>query len=133
MARPVAKVKNGLKLKTKSKSGALTLRLGVKKYTLPFDARLITSDKFVFLHIPPTAELMKITTKGLEVMADDADATEALSTFRKARASRKAAKEEMPSDVAKILQQLPKGFRIAYNQDGSPRLVKMRKRRSSSK
>ena len=67
MARSVEKIIFGLKLRTESKENVLSLRIGVKKYALPFEARLIKSNEYIFVHVPPSAELMKITRSGLEV------------------------------------------------------------------
>ncbi|MDI9639678.1 hypothetical protein QM565_28640 [Geitlerinema splendidum] len=131
MARSVDKIKFGLKLRTESKEGALTLRLGTKKYVLPFEARLITSDDYIFVHVPPAAEIMKLDGKALKVVTSGEEAEKAVVSFRKARKSKRRSKKavELPQEVASALQKIPAGYRLAFDADGSPRLVKMRKRR----
>lgn len=132
MAKSVEKVKSSLKLRTQERTGALTLRLGVKKYVLPFEVRMLNSSEFIFVHIPPSAEIMRLTPGGLEVVSDIATAEEAAKSFRKGRkrSSGKSSKAvEMPSEVAAALNKIPPGFKIGYGADGSVKLIKTRKRR----
>lgn len=131
MAKTIEKTKSALKLRTQAKTGVLTLRLGTKKYTLPVEARLITSSEFVFLHIPPTAEIMKIDSGSLAVVEDMATAEKAVASFRQRRkraGGRGAKSTEMPSELASALSKIPAGFRLGYGPDGKPKLVKTRKR-----
>ncbi|MBS1714407.1 MAG: hypothetical protein JST30_08735 [Armatimonadetes bacterium] len=132
MAKSLQKIKSSLKLRTQEKSGALTLRLGVKKYVLPFEVRLLTSNDFVFVHVPPSAEIMKVTKSGLEVVTDADSAEQAAKSFRRSRkrTSAKASKSvEMPTELANALNKVPAGYKLAYGPDGQPRLVKTRRRR----
>lgn len=132
MAKTIEKTKSSLKLRTQARDGALTLRLGVKKYVLPFEVRLLTSSEYVFVHIPPCAEIMKIGKNGLEVVTDQASADEAAKSFRKGRkrsAGKAASKLELPNDVLAALNKLPAGYKIGYETDGSVKLVRTRKRR----
>jgi len=132
MAKTVEKTKSSLKLRTQAREGALTLRLGVKKYVLPFEVRLLTSNEYVFVHIPPCAEIMKIGGTGLEVVNDSASADEAAKSFRKGRkraVGKSSSRIELPSDVAAALNKIPVGYKIAYAADGSLKLVRTRKRR----
>lgn len=135
MAKSVEKTKSSLKLRTQAREGALTLRLGVKKYVLPFEVRLLTSNEYVFVHIPPCAEIMKVGKGGLEVVTDSASAEEAAKSFRKGRkraAGRSSSKLELPSDVVAALNKIPPGYKIGYDNDGSVKLVRTRKRRKSA-
>lgn len=132
MPKSVEKIKSSLKLRTQERTGALTLRMGVKKYVLPFEVRMLSSSEFIFVHIPPSAEIMKLTPGGLEVVSDVNTAEEAAKSFRKGRkrSSGKASKAvELPADVAAALNKIPAGFKIGYSNDGSVKLIKTRKRR----
>jgi len=132
MAKTVEKTKSSLKLRTQARTGALTLRLGVKKYVLPFEVRLLTSSDYVFVHIPPSAEIMKVTKGGLEVVSDVPAAEEAAKSFRRGRkrtSGRSSSPVELPSDVAAALNKIPAGYKIGYSADGSVKLVRTRKRR----
>ncbi len=132
MAKTVEKTKASLKLRAQARNGALTLRLGVKKYVLPFEVRLLTSNEYVFVHVPPSAEIMKLTQDGLEVVTDARAAEEAAKSFRRSRkrsSGKSAAPVEMPTEVAAALSKIPPGYKIGYGLDGSIRLVKTRRRR----
>ncbi|MCW5937854.1 MAG: hypothetical protein KIT11_11185 [Fimbriimonadaceae bacterium] len=132
MAKSLEKTKSALKLRTEAKSGVLTLRIGVKKHVLPFEVRMLNSDEYIFVHIPPSAEIMKLTGDGLQVVTSDNEAEAAAKSFRKSRrrgggrGSRSAA---VPENVQQILEQIPAGYKIGYNADGSVKLVKSRRRR----
>jgi len=131
MAKTVEKTKSALKLRTQARDGALTLRIGVKKYVLPFEVRLLTSNEYVFVHIPPCAEIMKIAKSGLEVVTDVATADEAAKSFRRGRkrpAGKASSKIEVPTDISAALSKIPAGYKIGYAADGSLKLVRSRKR-----
>lgn len=132
MARPINKIKFGLKLRAEAREGVLTLRMGVKKYVLPFEARMLSSDDYVFVHIPPTAEIMRVDGRQLVVVTKADEAEEAAKTFRKKRrkSSRGDSEEaELPDNVKEALNKIPDGYRLGYDADGQPRLVKTRRRR----
>lgn len=133
MARSLEKIKFGLKLRTTRKDNVLTLRMGTRKMVIPVEARLISSDDYVFLHIPPTAELMKISKSGLEIITKGPDAEVAVKTFRRRRRTRTAKAAEMSSALADALRKMPGGYKLGYDEDGKPRLVKKRKRRTTRK
>ena len=114
------------------REGALTLRLGTRKYTLPFETRLITSAEFVFIHIPPTAEILKLDGKEVMIVTSTEQAEAAAASFRKRRTRSRSAKSsnlEIPSDLQEMLTKLGSGVKIGYGPDGSARLVRIRKRR----
>ena len=133
MARSLEKIKFGLKLRTTKKDNVLTLRMGTRKMVIPVEARLISSDEYVFLHIPPAAQLMKITKSGLQLITTGPDAEVAVKTFRRRRRSKSSKPVAMPSALADALRKVPGGYRLGYGEDGKPRLVKKRKRRATKK
>ena len=131
MSRTVESITKSLKLRAESKPNSLTLRLGVKKLTLPFDVRALASNDYVFVHIPPSAAVLKITKSGLEPVTNVDEASEAVASFRKSskRSGRKPSKVEIPNSVLSALRDIPSGYRLTYGADNHPRLVKMRKRK----
>lgn len=136
MARSLDKIKFGLKLRTNAVDGALSLKMGVKKMVLPFEARLIKSDEYVFVHIPPSAEIFKIEGKELVQVTKADEAEKAVVSFRKARKrGRKASSKEvsMPTELESALSKIPDGYKLGYDPaTGQPRLVKTRQRRKKS-
>ncbi len=130
MAKTVDDITRALKLKATPKNNALTFKLGVKKHTLPFEVRYLASNDYVFVHIPPAAAVMKVTPNGLVAVDSVDEASQATSTFRqsKKKQTKRASKTQLPSEVAEALRRIPAGYKIAYGADGSPRMVKMRKR-----
>ncbi|HXH60648.1 MAG TPA: hypothetical protein VNI20_04755 [Fimbriimonadaceae bacterium] len=135
MARSIEKIKFGLKLRTDRKENALTVKIGTKKYALPYEVRTITSDDYVFVHVPPAAEILKIGSKGLEPVTKSDEAEKAVQSFRKARRSRRRARrsKDLPEDVKNILKaKIPAGHKIGYDAEGNLKLVKTRKRRAKA-
>ncbi len=131
MAKSLEKTKAGLKLRTSPK-GTLTLNLGRgKKYTLPFEARILQSDTYVFIHVPPSAEIFSIADKGFKVVTDAAEAEKAAGSFRRSRKSsgRSSKAAEIPAELKAALSRLPAGHKLAPSADGSYKLVKTRRRR----
>lgn len=132
MAKSLEQIKAALKLRAEGKNKQLTLRLGVKKYVLPFEVRLIQRDNHIFVHIPPSAEIFEIKDDGLTMITD---ATEAVaknlrrSRKRKATTSTKSAPVEVPAKLAAALAEIPAGYKLGLDRNGNPRLVKTRKRR----
>ncbi len=132
MARSLDKIKFGLKLRTEAKEGALSLKIGTRKVVLPYEVRLVQSDQFIFVHIPPAAEILKFVDGGVEVVTSDAEGEAAVATFKRGRKKAKAGGRksvELPDDVAAALAKIPAGYKLSYGTDGQPRLVKTRKRR----
>lgn len=134
MARSVDKIKFGLKLRTEKKESSLTFRIGVKKYVLPFEARIVKSDDYLFLHVPPAAEIMKITKSGLVVVTKSAEAEEAVKSFRKSRKKIKRPRKQVkvPSAVQDALKKIPSGYKLGYDADGNLKLVKKRTRKKAA-
>lgn len=135
MGKTVADIAKSLKLKAEPKDDLITLRLGVRKHTLPFEVRFLQSDEYVFVHIPPTAAIFRKEDEGLIAVEDDAEAAKAASSFRQSRkrSSRKAQDVSMPEELQAALKKIPSGYKLAYDADGTPRLVKRRKRGKQAK
>ncbi|MBX3097556.1 MAG: hypothetical protein KF812_11890 [Fimbriimonadaceae bacterium] len=132
VAKSVEQIKSSLKLRTEPKANSLTLRIGVKKYVLPFEARMIQNDDMLFVHIPPAAEIFKIAGGKLNVVDSVDGATAAAKALRRPRGpKRKSAQKsvEMSGEVAKALAAIPAGYKIGYDAKGNARLVRMRTRR----
>jgi len=135
MAKSMNKIKAGLKLKTAARDGALSLKLGVKKHVLPYEVRLLQSDNYVFVHVPPAAEVMKITPGGLVVVTDPAEAEAATNEFKKSRRRKRGANKtsaEVPEDLKAALAKIPAGHKLVIGPDGQPRLAKTRTRRKKA-
>lgn len=136
MSRTVKTVKNSLKFKAQQKAGLLTVRVGVKKYVLPVEARILSSSDYIFLSFPASSELYQVKNKQLAAMApaaDAADAFTALNPGRKRRGRKASAEASMPKEVAEALAKIPAGFKLGYDASGKPRLVKKRTRKSKGK
>jgi hypothetical protein len=130
MAKSVQEIAKALKLKAEPREEALTLRLGTKKHVLPFEVRILTSNDYVFVHIPPSAGIMKITSNGLVPVVKADEANNAVQSFRQRRkkTTRTTQKVAIPDELASALKKLPNGYKLAYGTDGSPKLVRARNR-----
>ncbi|MBN8689964.1 MAG: hypothetical protein J0L72_04125 [Armatimonadetes bacterium] len=132
MSNNVEKITKALKLKANPKTNVLTLKVGAKKYTLPFEVRMLSSESNVFVHIPPSAMLFKVEGKEISPVETDADAKSAQASFRKGSrtgAKRSTKTAEIPAEVMAALSKIPAGHKLAFDANGNPRLVKARKRR----
>jgi hypothetical protein len=131
MAKSLEQIKASLKLKTSAREGALTLRLGKRKVTLPFEVRLLESDNFVFVHLPPAAEIMSVANGEFDIVTDAKIAEEAANQFKKSRRRKRGAnksKAELPDELKEALAKVPNGYKLVYGANG-PRLAKTRQRR----
>ncbi|HEY0866663.1 MAG TPA: hypothetical protein VGE01_04770 [Fimbriimonas sp.] len=129
----VQSVKNSLKFKADEKPGILSVRVGVKKYTLPIKARMLSGGDFLFLSFPASSELYKVGNEGLEALnrdADPGDAYSALNPGRRKGRRKGASGVELPHELATALKAIPDGMKLGYGPDGTPRLVRTRSRRS---
>jgi hypothetical protein len=133
--RTVQSVKNSLKFKAAPKAGILSIKIGVKKYSVPVEARMLSNGEYVFLSFPASSELYKIENKELSALDAKADASDALASLtpKRRRGRRRRESVEMPAELAAALKSLPSGFKLGYSADGAPKLVKTRTRRSSKK
>lgn len=134
MARSIEKIIFGLKLRTERIQDTLTFKVGVKKYTLPFETRIIKSDDYLFIHVPPAAEIMKITKSGLEVITKASDAEDAVKSFKKSRKRKKRTTKvvAMPAEVESALSKIPAGYKLGYDLDGNLKMVKTRTRKKAA-
>lgn len=135
MKKNVKSVKNSLKFKAQTKEGILSVRVGVKKYNLPVEARILSDDNYVFLSFPASSELYQVKDKQLAPMAPEADAAaaySALSPAKKRPRKRRTVQAEVPTEVANALKKIPKGYRLGFGSDGEPRLVRTRSRSKKS-
>lgn len=130
--RNVQSVKNSLKFKAQEKTGVLSVKVGVKKFSVPVKARMLSGGDYLFLSFPASSELYRVDKKQLSPMAKEDDASEAYGVLTPARkrGRRRASGVEMPSALEDALKSLPSGYRLGYGSDGAPKLVKTRGRRS---
>ncbi len=132
MLKNVKTVKNSLKFKATPKEGAITVRVGVKKFVVPLEARMLHEDGYLFLSFSALSELFRVDDRGLHAMKPDEDATDAYAKLNPGRRSRKkkgGAEVELPAELAKALSGIPAGYRLGFDANGNPRLVKQRQRR----
>lgn len=136
MPKSVEQIAKALKLKAEPAKNGLSVRVGTKKYVLPFDVRIIVSDDYLFVHVPPSAGLMKITSDGLKSVTKVDEAENAVATFRQTRkrGSKAAApaKVEVPEELKAALKKIPAGYKLAYGPTG-PRMVRSRNRAKKAK
>jgi hypothetical protein len=129
-AKSVQSVKNSLKFKAQEKEGVLSVRVGVKKFNVPVKARMLSSGEFLFLSFPASSELYRVDKKSLGAMNKEEDASkayESLNPGRKAR-RRRTAGAELTDALTEALKGIPEGYKLGYAADGSPKLVRTRKR-----
>jgi hypothetical protein len=133
--RTVQSVKNSLKFTACPKPGIISIKIGVKKYSVPVEARMLSNGEYLFLSFPSSSELYKVVNKELKPLAGGDDAADALSalTPKRRRTRRKREPVEMPAELANALKNLPSGFKLGYGPDGTPKLVKTRTRKSRKK
>ncbi len=135
MQKTVQNVKNSLKFKAGEREGILSVRVGVKKFTIPVKARMLSDSQYLFLSFTASSEMYKVEGKQLIALDKGDDATEAfeaLNPGKRRGGRRKSGGSEMSSDLAEALKGIPAGFRLGYSADGTPKLVKMRTRRGKS-
>lgn len=130
MKKTVQNVKNSLKFKAQEKEGVLSIKVGVKKYSVPVKARMLSGANYLFLSFPASSELYEIDSKQLTALDKDADATDAFDLLNpgKRRTRRKSSAVSMPNELAEALKGIPAGYKLGYGADGSPKLVRTRKR-----
>lgn len=132
MSKTVKSVKNSLKFKANVKEGLLSVRVGAKKYVLPVAARILSNGEYIFLSFTASSELYRVKNKLLTAMKPMDDATEAFAALNPGRrrgGRKRAAGIELPSALADALKKVPAGYKLGYDAQGQPRLVKKRVRR----
>ncbi len=135
MSKNVQSVKNSLKFKAAEKMGVLSVKVGVKKFTVPVKARMLSNGEYLFLSFTASSELYKVSGKGLDKLDKHAEASDvfaALDPGKQKRGGRKSVATEMPPELAAALKALPAGTKLAFDKDGKPRLVKTRVRRAKA-
>jgi hypothetical protein len=133
MQKSVQNVKNSLKFKASPKSGILSVKVGVKKFAIPVEARMLSNGDYLFLSFSASSELYTIQGKELKPMPSDQDATDAFAVLNpgKRRGRRKRESVQMPPELEQALRALPAGYKLGYGTDGTPKLVKARTRKKS--
>ncbi len=132
MPKSVEEISKALKLKAQPKENLLTIRSGSKKMALPFETRILTSEEYIFVHVPPAAAIFKMTENGLVQVDSAEEAKTAQLSFRQTRkktGGRKQVAPELPPELHAALSKIPAGFKLTFAADGSPRIVKTRTRR----
>lgn len=132
MKKTVQSVKNSLKFKAQPRAGILSVKIGVKKFSVPIEARMLSNGSYVFLSFPASSELYRVDNKQMLSMGGEDDATDAFVALNpsKRRGRRKGAAVALPTELAEALKSVPAGYKLGYNADGSPKLVRTRKRGS---
>ena len=133
MQKSVQNVKNSLKFKASPKSGILSVKVGVRKFAVPVEARMLSNGEYLFLSFSASSELYTVNGKDLEAMPSSSDATEAFVALNpgKRRGRKRREQVQMPAELENALKALPAGYKLGYGPDGSPKLVRARTRRKS--
>jgi len=128
MRKSVQNVKNSLKFKAAPRSGVLSVKVGVKKFALPLEARMLSDGEYLFLSFAASSELYTISGRELKAMASDMDATEAFVALNpgKRRGRRRREVVQVPAELEAALKALPSGYKLGYGPDGTPKLVRAR-------
>jgi hypothetical protein len=133
MQKTVQNVKNSLKFKAQEKDGILSVKVGVKKFVLPVQSRILSDSQYLFLSFPASSELYRVEGKKLVPLDKDDDATAAFEQLNPARkrggGRRRSAAAEIPPEVAEALKGLPTGYRLGYDATGNLKLIRTRKRK----
>jgi hypothetical protein len=133
MQKSVQNVKNSLKFKAAPKAGILSVKVGVKKFSLPVEARMLSNGDYLFLSFSASSELYTVSGKDLKAMSSDADATAAFQALNpgKRRGRRRREQVQLPTELENALKALPSGYKLGYSTDGTPKLVRTRTRKKS--
>jgi hypothetical protein len=134
--KTVQSAKNSLKFKAPEKEGILSVRVGVRKYSVPVKARMLSDGEYMFLSFPASSELYRIDGKQLKPLAKDDGADEAFEALtpskRRGGGRRRRRREEVPPQLAEALRAIPAGYKLGYDAEGNPKLVKKRTRRGKN-
>lgn len=132
MADSTVKVCKALKLKAQPKSNVLSIKHGLRKFTLPYETRVLTSDKYMFVHVLPEAKVFRIEKEGLVEVTEATEAKAAQVSFRASRKGnrkRTTKTPDVPEDLKAALSKIPAGYKIAVDRTGQVRMVKARPRK----
>ncbi len=116
------------------KEGCILVKSGVRRYVLPIAAQVQVSPNYAFVSLPAVSGLYRIENgKGWKEMDAMDDASEASRELSEAAAPRRRGRpraiRELPDALKEALKQIPDGYRIGYDPDGTPKLVRKRSRR----
>jgi hypothetical protein len=97
----------------------------------------LSDGQFLFLSFTGSTELYQVGKKQIEVMAKEADATEAFNALnpgRKKKGSRKASGRTAPlsPELEAALKAIPVGYRLVHTAEGTVKLVRTRNRKKKS-
>ena len=81
MSKTVQNVKNSLKFKAQVKVKAISVRIGVRKYVVPIEARMLSGTEYLFLSFPACSELFRVRGKELAAMGAAEDAANAYAAL----------------------------------------------------
>lgn len=132
MDKSAQNVIRSLRARIPKKPGSVVVRIGAKRYELPTDVQVAGSERYGFVVVPPLIGLYRIEGRDLKAMEPTEDASEAfaeLSGQSARKPGRPKAIRELPDVLKEALRQIPEGYRIGYDPDGTPKLVRKRNRR----
>ena len=120
----------------------ISVRIGGKRYNLPVEAHVLTTDDekglFTFISLPATNAILGVTSDGHEVIKEGEKGA-AMGALRTTIARAKKANEPkgadtpaLGDDVLKALKAaVPAGYRLVY-ENGEPKLQRLRQKRSGT-
>lgn len=132
MSKTVKNVKNSLKFKAVPKQNLLSIKIGVKKYSVPVEARMLSKDGYLYLSFSASSELYKVDGGTLNPLTEDSEAAAAqaaLTPSRRRRKGKTPTDVELPDSVLAALKAIPSGHKLVPTADGGYRLVRTRVRR----
>ncbi len=133
MQKSVQNVKNSLKFKASPRSGVLSVKVGIKKFALPVEARMLSNGEYLFLSFSASSELYTISGREIQALPSESDATDAFQALNpgKKRGRRRREPVQIPAELEQALKALPTGYRLGYGTDGSPKLIRARAKKKS--
>jgi len=134
MAKSVQNVKNSLKFKAVPKQNILSVKIGTKKFTVPVEARMLTSKEgdFLYLSFQSSSEIYRIVDGKLDALADDSQADtaeKALTPPKGRRRGKTPVDAELPAAVLNALKSIPPGYKLVAGVSGGYRMVRTRIRK----
>jgi hypothetical protein len=133
MGKTVREVKNSLKFRAEERSGIVSVRIGNRRYLLPVAARVLDGEDYIFFSLRAVSSLYKKNGNSLLTLPDTEDGTEAFKQLDPGRVSRRTKLDPEIQRLERLIQkEVPEGYKISYDKDGSIRLVKRRPRRAKS-
>ncbi len=130
--KEVGSVIRSFRARVPKQEAQVSIKVGARRMELSIDAQVLTSDRYGFLALPAVAGLFRIDGRELTQMEPTEDASEAFSELNEKlprRPARPRAIRELPEVLQEALKQIPEGYRIGYDPDGTPKLVRKRTRR----